>query len=105
LGLLKVIQVSCGENHSIAIVEMTEDSKKCLFAWGGNEKRQLGIDEEIDAIRVPHQLDPCQFQKDGLKPKLVVCGNGYSGVVTEEGVVYTWGSGEFGRLGYSDSRR
>lgn len=105
LGLLKVLQVSCGENHSIAIVEMIEDVKKCLFVWGGNEKRQLGIDEEIDAIRVPHQLDPCQFKKDGLVPKHVVCGNGYSGVVTEEGVVYTWGSGEFGRLGYFDSRR
>jgi alpha-tubulin suppressor-like RCC1 family protein len=43
--------------------------------------------------------------KDELTPKEVFAGNGYSAVLTEEGVVYTWGSGEFGRLGYSDTRR
>lgn len=86
----------------MCLVEMIENSTKQVFVWGGNEKRQLGIDEEIDAIRVPHLLNPCPFEKDGLIPKHVVCGNGYSGVVTEEGNVYTWGSGEFGRLGYFD---
>lgn len=45
------------------------------------------------------------FLKDGCTPKEVVAGNGFSVVVTEEGVVYSWGSGEFGRLGYCDTRR
>jgi alpha-tubulin suppressor-like RCC1 family protein len=43
--------------------------------------------------------------KDGYTPKEVFAGNGYSVVLTEEGVVYSWGSGEFGRLGYCDTRR
>ena len=43
--------------------------------------------------------------KDGFTPKEVFAGNGYSAVLTEEGVVYSWGSGEFGRLGYCDTRR
>lgn len=43
--------------------------------------------------------------KDGLVPHQVYAGPGFSAVLTEEGVVYTWGSGEFGRLGYCDTRR
>lgn len=35
----------------------------------------------------------------------VNAGYNYSGAVTAQGVVYTWGSGEFGRLGYTDVRR
>lgn len=42
---------------------------------------------------------------DGLEPKEVYAGPGYSAVLTQEGVVYSWGSGEFGRLGYSDTRK
>jgi len=54
---------------------------------------------------VPHLLEPCPFAKDGFSPMEVVAGSGYSCVLTEEGVVFTWGSGEFGRLGYCDTRR
>jgi alpha-tubulin suppressor-like RCC1 family protein len=45
-------------------------------------------------------MDPCPFANNSKLPTQVICGNGYSGVVTQCGAVYTWGSGEFGRLGY-----
>jgi RCC1 and BTB domain-containing protein len=35
----------------------------------------------------------------------VQAGYNYSCAVTNDGVVYTWGNGEFGRLGYADVRR
>lgn len=52
---------------------------------------------------VPHKMDPCPFSPD--KPKELVCSSGFSAAVTESGAVYTWGSGEFGRLGYYDATR
>ena len=71
MGLLKVLDIVCGENHSMTLVEMTMDGcvDRSLFVWGANDKRQLGIDEDFDDIKVPHQLEPCPFKKDGLNPK------------------------------------
>ena len=54
LNMLQVRQVSCGENHSLAIVEMLDDYRKLVFVWGSNDKRQLGIDEDFDEVKVPH---------------------------------------------------
>ena len=81
------------------------DTQRRVFVWGANERRQLGIDEDIEEIRVPHLLEPCPFEKDELTPVEVVAGSGYSCVITEKGIIYSWGSGEFGRLGYCDTRR
>jgi alpha-tubulin suppressor-like RCC1 family protein len=50
-------------------------------------------------------MEPCPFAKDGQTPLDVIAGSGYSALVTEEGSVYSWGGGEFGRLGYCDTRR
>ncbi len=44
---MKVIQVSCGENHTLALVQMSQDSEtvtRKLFVWGNNDKWQLGMD-------------------------------------------------------------
>lgn len=41
----------------------------------------------------------------GLASKVVVnvaCGSSYSAAVTDEGELYTWGSGENGRLGHGE---
>jgi len=38
-------------------------------------------------------------------PLLIEAGYNYSGAVTADGVIYTWGNGNFGRLGYVDVLR
>ena len=38
-------------------------------------------------------------------PLFIAAGYNYSGIVTTDGIIYTWGNGEFGRLGYIDVRR
>ena len=59
MGIMNIQQVSCGENHTLALVEMVtkieEDDEEDkdegevgtmmskLFVWGNNDKRQLGI--------------------------------------------------------------
>lgn len=38
-------------------------------------------------------------------PEQIVAGYNYSSAVATDGIVYTWGNGEFGRLGYLDVLR
>ena len=100
-----------------------------LFVWGCNEKKQLGLSSDLfddqgtdeansngarsgpasstagsQDVKVPHQLDPCPFEshEDGQVPLRIEAGYSYSGAVTAEGLIYTWGNGSFGRLGYVD---
>ena len=71
MGLLKVIDASCGENHSLALVSMMNEYnqlEKSVFVWGANDRRQLGVNEETDEIRIPQKLEPCPFKKDKLVP-------------------------------------
>lgn len=49
---MRVLSVSCGENHTLALVEMppTEDQsrkERRLFVWGNNDKLQLGLDNGL----------------------------------------------------------
>lgn len=58
-------------------------------------------------MKVPHFLDPCPFKsnEDGQVPLHIEAGYNYSGAVTTDGIIYTWGNGNFGRLGYVDVLR
>lgn len=45
---MKVQQISCGENHTLALIQMPlpsgEGVQNKLFVWGNNDKLQLGMD-------------------------------------------------------------
>ena len=59
-------------------------------------------------VAVPHQLMPDPFNSEEDKDKLVnsiTAGYYYSAALNSKGEVYTWGSGEFGRLGYGESNK
>lgn len=55
MGLMSIRQITCGENHTLALVDMVvvDESKDGgsdepmfttkLFVWGANDKRQLGM--------------------------------------------------------------
>ena len=49
--------------------------------------------------------DPFEESEDGLSPLQVRAGYNYSGAVASDGSVFSWGKGEFGRLGYVDVAR
>jgi E3 ubiquitin-protein ligase HERC2 len=103
---IRVLDMSCGESHSLAIlqsVNITEDEtheiSRNLFVWGCGLSCQLGIDDNsLDMVIVPSQIEIDTFNISSLKT--VHAKHNYSSVLTEFGEVYTWGSGEFGRLGY-----
>jgi alpha-tubulin suppressor-like RCC1 family protein len=63
-------------------------------------------EEGLREINVPHQLDPDPFEaEDGSFLTQVYASYYYSAAVNSKGEVYTWGSGEFGRLGYIDTKK
>lgn len=65
-----------------------------------------GSEEGLREINIPHQLDPDPFEnKDGSYLTQIFASYYYSAALNSKGEVYTWGSGEFGRLGYLDTKK
>ena len=82
---MRVREVACGENHTLALIEMAQDATQQkttkLWVWGNNDKYQLGMDNQDSSedppvsakeIQVPHQLDPDPFsQTDDQSPSTI----------------------------------
>ena len=57
MGLLKVVDASCGENHTMILATMMGSDNQLeskVFVWGADERRQLGLETDSEDIRVPH---------------------------------------------------
>ncbi|GLD91610.1 hypothetical protein PINS_up000143 [Pythium insidiosum] len=90
----KVVQVACGAFHTAAV---TESGK--VFIWGKEDYGMLGVGQTSD-IQTPKRIE--FFDS---KPALrVSCGGWHTVVVTREGECYSFGRGEYGRLGLGDTR-
>jgi alpha-tubulin suppressor-like RCC1 family protein len=56
MGIMTIKQIACGENHTMALVDMVSVEEECeepevstkLFVWGLNDKRQLGMSSACD---------------------------------------------------------
>ena len=84
---IKVSEISVGENHTIAIMDMNmeEGPDTGLFVWGNNDFGQLGLrDTKDQSISVPYQLDPESFV-NGFKG--IGAHGTYTGAVDSEGQV------------------
>eukprot|EP01096_Ripella_sp_DP13-Kostka_P002363 TRINITY_DN13185_c0_g1_i1.p1 TRINITY_DN13185_c0_g1~~TRINITY_DN13185_c0_g1_i1.p1 ORF type:complete len:381 (+),score=110.58 TRINITY_DN13185_c0_g1_i1:24-1145(+) len=89
----RVISVSTGSTHCAAVV-VNLDGDNLLYTWGNGKKGQLGIHSTED------RQEPTLVESlSGTKPRSVHCGSEYTLVVTERGGVYSFGSGDSGRLG------
>ena len=92
LPLERITKISSGINFTLAL-----DDQGKVFVWGNNVYGQLGNGG----------------QKNGQEPAMVQAlitekivdisaADNFSGVVTENGEVYTWGFGNQGQLGHGD---
>ena len=104
---IRIQDMSIGESHGMAIlgswnIDETNNQKELvtnLVVWGCGVNCQLGIDDNnLDMVLIPHQLEIEPFNTFLIR-SVHACHN-YSAVLTSNGDVYTWGSGEFNRLGY-----
>ena len=104
LSGISIDKVVCGEETTFCVSDQGD-----LYAFGSNQHGYLGIgvdfqtgDENFEnncaytPILVPF------FQKNNLKVKSIACGDSHVVCLTESNRVFTWGCGEFGRLGTGD---
>lgn len=123
---LKLIQVSLGWRHGLALAE-----NKVVFAWGNNVCGQLGIsrvsnnsERRAQEVNVAHksieqytreregkdgaaeksqrQISGVDFQKvetQGMRVSWISAGSEHSAAVLEDGRIMMWGWAEHGQLG------
>ena len=92
---VRIVMLAAGFSHTVALSEVGH-----IFTWGsgilgrlghGNEERQLA----------PRQVDPARF--GGEKVAFVAAGGSHTLAVAAGGHLYSWGYGEYGRLGHGDT--
>ncbi|XP_061467762.1 serine/threonine-protein kinase Nek9 isoform X2 [Rhineura floridana] len=84
-------QVSCGDDFTICITDEGQ-----VFAFGSDYYGCIGIDKAFGSeVLEPRQLN--FFLSNPVEQ--VSCGDNHVAVLTRNREVYTWGCGEYGRLG------
>lgn len=87
----KVVAVAAGANHSLAL-----DENGVAWAWGRNEKGELGIDSTGDR-HAPVEVPASRAWT------AIAAGERHSVALDEELWVWTWGDNEEGQLGAGTS--
>lgn len=91
-----IISVSAGASHTVCL-EVSSSSTSTLYTWGSNEDGQLGHRERED-IHHPKEVETVASAFSAI-----VCGANHTVAVAESSKeVYSWGWGDFGRLGHGD---
>ncbi|OWM76355.1 ultraviolet-B receptor UVR8 isoform X2 [Punica granatum] len=90
----RVLLISAGASHSVALL-----SGNAICSWGRGEDGQLGHGDAEDRL-FPTQLNAL----DGHEVVSVICGADHTIAYSESRLeVYSWGWGDFGRLGHGNS--
>ncbi|KAK2917307.1 hypothetical protein Q8A73_004053 [Channa argus] len=87
-----VTQVACGGGHTVAL---TGDG---MYAFGLGQFGQLGHGTFIFESRLPRPVE--HFKKGRVVQ--VACGENHTAVITEGGLLYTFGDGRHGKLGLGE---
>lgn len=90
--------VACGFGHSLALSTQGQ-----VFVWGSATHGKLGIGK-VDAAE-SFTLSPMPLQlPTGVVVRKIACGPSHSALLTSDGHLYVWGSGDGGKLGLGDGR-
>ncbi|XP_025973656.2 E3 ISG15--protein ligase HERC5-like [Dromaius novaehollandiae] len=90
LGNRHIVQIACGDHHSMALSRGGE-----LFTWGQNAHGQLGVGGQVTCTAKPQLVDGLK----GIALAHIAAGGAHSLVVSLSGAVYSWGKNDFGQLG------
>ncbi|XP_054967593.2 E3 ISG15--protein ligase HERC5 isoform X8 [Pan paniscus] len=86
----KIIQITCGDYHSLALSKGGE-----LFAWGQNLHGQLGVGRKFPSTTTPQIVEHLA----GVPLAQISAGEAHSMALSMSGNIYSWGKNEFGQLG------
>mmetsp|Transcript_20212 Transcript_20212/g.33368 ORF Transcript_20212/g.33368 Transcript_20212/m.33368 type:complete len:616 (-) Transcript_20212:573-2420(-) len=99
VSLMGVGQIDCGEGHFVALAR----GGSLVLSWGGKDGDcQLGRGGSATSVEKV-VLDCTKQGVDTAKVTQVSCGANHTLCLDKTGRVYTWGIGEYGRLGLGDS--
>ncbi|KAF4109172.1 hypothetical protein G5714_010245 [Onychostoma macrolepis] len=87
-----VLQVACGGKHTLALTEGE------LYSFGRGEFGQLGLGTLMFLADTPVAVG--YFRKGRVTH--VTCGENHSALITDSGLLYTFGDGRHGMLGLGD---
>ncbi|XP_045542472.1 probable E3 ubiquitin-protein ligase HERC2 [Papilio machaon] len=90
--LVRRVAVHSGGKHALAL---TADGK--VYSWGEGEDGKLGHGNRL-TLEAPRMIEALASER----VVGVACGSAHSACVTARGHLYTWGLGEYGRLGHGD---
>ncbi|XP_042558375.1 X-linked retinitis pigmentosa GTPase regulator [Dipodomys spectabilis] len=85
----KVLQVACGGGHTIVLTEKT------VYTFGLGQFGQLGLGTALFETPEPKVVEHIKDQKITF----VSCGENHTAVMTDVGLMYTFGDGRHGKLG------
>ncbi|OBS65623.1 hypothetical protein A6R68_05842 [Neotoma lepida] len=85
----KVIQVACGGGHTVVLTE------KVVYAFGLGQFGQLGLGTFIFETSEPKVIERIKDQKISY----ISCGENHTALMTDIGIMYTFGDGRHGKLG------
>ncbi|KYQ89671.1 putative protein serine/threonine kinase [Tieghemostelium lacteum] len=94
---IKIIQVSTGGKHTLALSDQNE-----LYSWGGNDSCQLGNGSSQSFQSTPQKI-PTVYNNVKCQVERLSCSTTRSAFVTRDGLLFTWGRGDHGRLGHGDT--
>lgn len=87
---LRVLQISCGQYHSLAIAQKQRlNSRPQLYSWGDQKYYQCGHGETIKDIEEPKKV--LFFEKKSIQA--VVAGQYHTLALTSDNELYSWGRG------------
>ncbi|MGH0132131.1 UNVERIFIED_CONTAM: hypothetical protein FKN15_049992 [Acipenser sinensis] len=89
-----IIQVACGNRHSLAL---SKDGQ--LFTWGQNTNGQLGLGKVEPSKPSPQPLKSLS----GIPLAQIAAGGDHSFAVSLSGAVFGWGRNHEGQLGLGDT--
>ncbi|KAF7266968.1 hypothetical protein GWI33_019752 [Rhynchophorus ferrugineus] len=91
--VVKKVAVHSGGKHAMSL---TLDGK--VFSWGEGEDGKLGHGNRLNLDK-PKLIEALKSKKI----RDIACGSSHSAAITSSGELYTWGLGEYGRLGHGDN--
>ncbi|XP_014889144.1 retinitis pigmentosa GTPase regulator b isoform X2 [Poecilia latipinna] len=88
-----VLQVACGGSHTVALTDSGD-----IYSFGLGQFGQLGLGTFVFESQLPRPVQ--RFQAG--RPTRVTCGESHTAVLTDTGLLYSFGDGRHGKLGLGD---
>lgn len=88
-----VVHISAGETHTLAI-----SRSGSIFSWGSGDYGKLGHGDTA-TVFAPKLIDELKH----VKVRLCSAGSFHSLAISQQGQLFAWGGGSYGKLGHGDN--